>query len=58
MKIFRKKYESSNITFDYNFDYGIQIMSAVKNMEHFNYWIGAYLFYNSVQKEGVELYAT
>ena len=56
-EIFGKRHELSNITFDYNFDYGIQIMPVVKNMEHFNHWIGAYPFYNNVQKEGVELYA-
>ncbi len=56
-EIFRKRHELSDITFDYNFDYDIQIMPVVKNMEHFNHWIGAYPFYNNVQKEGVELYA-
>ena len=40
-EIFRKRHELSDITFDYNF----------------NHWIGAYPFYNNVQKEGVELYA-
>lgn len=52
-----KRHELSDTTFDYNFDYNIQIMPIVKNMEHFNRWLGAYPFYNNVQNEGVELYA-
>lgn len=56
-EIFGKGHELSDATFDYNFDHDIQIMPIVKNMEHFNRWIGAYPFYNNVQKEGVELYA-
>ena len=52
-----KRHELSDTTFDYNFDYNIQIMPIVKNMGHFNRWLGAYPFYNNVQNEGVELYA-
>ena len=52
-----KRHDLSDITFDYNFDNDIQIMPIVKNIEHFNYWLGAYPFYNNVKNEGVELYA-
>ena len=47
----------SDITFDYNFDYDLQIMPIAKNLGHFNKWIRAYPFYNNIKKEGVELYA-
>ena len=56
-KIAEKGKELSDITFEYNFDNDIQIMPLVKNTAHFNRWIGAYPFYNNVQREGVELYA-
>lgn len=56
-EIAEKRHELSDITFDYNFDNDIQIMPIVKNVEHFNRWLGAYPFYNNVQNEGVELYA-
>lgn len=47
----------SDLTFDYNFDYDLQIMPIIKNLDHFNRWLGAYPFYYNVKKEGVELYA-
>ena len=55
--IAEKRHVLSDITFDYNFDNDIQIMPIVKNIEHFNYWLSAYPFYNNVQNEEVELYA-
>lgn len=48
----------SNITSEYDFDYGLNIMPIVKNIDHFNKWLRAYPFYYNVKKEGVELYAT
>lgn len=56
-EISRKGKRLSDITFDYNFDYDLEIMPIVKNQDHFNKWIQAYPFYNQVKKEGVELYA-
>ena len=47
----------SEVTFDYDFDYGLTIMPIVKNIDHFNKWLRAYPFYFNVKKEGVELYA-
>lgn len=47
----------SDVTFDYDFDYGLTIMPIVKNIDHFNKWLRAYPFYFNVKKEGVELYA-
>lgn len=56
-EIKEKGYILSDITFDYNFDYDVEIMPIVKNLEHFNKWSRAYPFYNNVKNEGVELYA-
>lgn len=48
----------SKVTFEYDFDYDLNIMPIVKNIDHFNKWLRAYPFYYNVKKEGVELYAT
>ena len=52
-----KGHALSDITFNYSFDYNVQIMPIVKNIDHFNYWLGAYPFYHNIKKEGIELYA-
>lgn len=41
--------------FDLLMEYGIQISVIVKNEDHFNYWLGAVPFYDSVNREGVEI---
>lgn len=46
----------SDMTFEYNFHYGLEIMPIVRNQNHFYKWIRAYPLYNTIQKEGVELY--
>lgn len=53
-----KKYadQLSDMTFDMNLDNDVLIMPIVKNVDHFNYWLGAYPFYNNVDREGVSLY--
>lgn len=57
-QIKEKQNALSDLTFNYNFDNGIEIMPIVKNLEHFNKWLNAYPFYNNVRKEGLELYAS
>lgn len=47
----------SDVTFDYNFDNDVTIMPIVKNAAHFNQWLRAYPFYNTVRREGIDLYA-
>ncbi len=53
-----KKYRHmlSEITFDYNMRYDVDIKPLAKNKEHFERWIPAYPFYANVNKEGVKLY--
>lgn len=50
-----KRYEDKvyDITYDFNYKYGTDIMPIVQNMNHFNYWKGAYMFYKNVEEEGV-----
>lgn len=43
------------LAFDFEIKYGIDISVIVKNEEHFEYWLGALPFYDSVNKEGIVL---
>ena len=52
-----KGHALSDLTFDYNFEYDLEIMPIVKNQSHFEKWLRAYPFYNAIKREGVELYA-
>lgn len=45
-------------TYDFNMENGIEIMPAVKDVQHFQYWSKVHPFYRNIQKEGVELYAS
>lgn len=46
----------SELGFEYNVEHSVWIMPQVKNIEHFNYWKDAYMFYKNVATEGVILY--
>ncbi len=46
----------SEVGFDYNVDYDVWFMPAVRNIDHFKYWSEAYSFYSNIEKEGVTLY--
>lgn len=56
-EIERKGRALSDMTFEYNFAYNLEIMPIVKPQDHFKKWLRAYPFYNTIQKEGVKLYA-
>lgn len=56
IEIKEKGNELSEVTFDFSYDYNLQIMPIVKNQGHFNKWINAYPFYNNVRREGIALY--
>ena len=42
-----------DITYDFNWQYDVQIVPVVQNIQHFNYWKKVYLFYRNVEEEGV-----
>ena len=52
-----KGHSLSDLTFDYNYENGLEIMPIAKNVDHFNRWLRAYPFYYNVESEGVKLYA-
>ena len=45
-----------DLAFDFQMKYLVDISVIVKNEAHFRYWLGALLFYDNVEKEGVVLY--
>lgn len=56
IEIKEKGNELSDVTFDFNYAHDLLIMPIVTNQEHFNQWLRAYPFYNTVRREGVVLY--
>lgn len=53
-----KKYrhQLSDMTFDFNMDYDVDIKPIAKNEEHYRKWIDNYPFYSNVNRGGVRLY--
>lgn len=53
-----KKYRQqlSNMTFDFNMDYDVDIKPIAKSEEHYRKWVDNYPFYSNVNREGVRLY--
>mgnify|MGYP002529782648 CR=1 FL=1 len=52
-----KPYEDRiyDITYDFNCKYGMDIMPVILNIDHYNYWKKAYMFYKNVEEEGVAI---
>lgn len=48
--------ELSQLTYDINLDNDLLLMPIVKNIDHFQYWVEAYPFYNIIKNEGIPLY--
>jgi predicted nucleotidyltransferase len=50
-----KLYEDKiyDVTYDFNWENGTEIMPIVKNIQQFDYWKKSYLFYRNVETEGV-----
>lgn len=47
--------EIFDLTYDFNQQYHTDIMPIVQNIEHFNYWKNAYMFYRNINREGVDI---
>lgn len=46
----------SELTYDFNTTFEIDIKPIAKSKAEFNKWVNSYPFYSNIQKEGVELY--
>ena len=51
------RHQLTDITFEYNMDYDLEIKPVAKNIEHYYKWLNAYPFYANVNRDGVTLYA-
>ena len=56
MAIKSYRHQLSDMTYDFNLDYDLDIKPIAKSEEHFERWIENYPFYANIQKEGVALY--
>lgn len=47
----------SDMTYDFNMDYNLDIKPIAKSEKHFLKWVRNYPFYTNISREGVVLYA-
>ena len=56
MEIKNYRHQLSEMTYNFNMDYELDIKPIAKNEAHFSKWVLNYPFYANVSKEGVKLY--
>ena len=56
MEIKKYRHQLSELTYDFNTNYQIDIKPIAKNQDDFMKWADVYPFYANVKREGVELY--
>ena len=56
MLIKNYRHELSEITYEFNMDYSMDIKPIAKSKEHFEQWIDVYPFYKNIKRDGVYLY--
>ena len=56
MEIKKYRHQLSDMTFDFNMDYDVDIKPIAKSEEHYRKWVDNYPFYSNVNREGVRLY--
>lgn len=52
-QIRNEKNKLYDLAFDYEMDYGVDISVTVKNIMDYQYWLGAFPFYDNIEREGV-----
>ncbi|MCD8052832.1 MAG: nucleotidyltransferase domain-containing protein [Lachnospiraceae bacterium] len=50
------RHQLSDITFDFNMDYDMDIKPIAKSESHFMKWVQNYPFYANINREGIVLY--
>jgi predicted nucleotidyltransferase len=58
MEIKNYRHELSGMTYDFNWDHGLDIKPIAKSKDHFMKWMKNYPFYSNVDREGVKLFET
>lgn len=56
MEIKNYRHQLSDMTFDFNMDYGLDVKPIAKSEGHFMKWMENYPFYSNVRREGILLY--
>lgn len=56
MEIKKYRHQLSDMTYDFNMDYDLDIKPMAKSEEHFKKWLPVYPFYSNIEKEGIYLY--
>lgn len=56
MDIKKYRHQLSEITYDFNMKYDLDIKPIAKSENHFKKWMNVYPFYVNVKEEGVNLY--
>lgn len=56
LEIKEYRHQLSELTYDFNMNYELDIKPIAKNREEFGKWADVYPFYSNVRREGVELY--
>ena len=56
MEIKNYRHQLSDLTFDFNMDYDMDIKPIAKSEKHFVKWVQNYPFYANINREGVVLY--
>lgn len=57
LEIKEYRHQLSDMTYDFNMEYDLDIKPIAKSEEHFFKWVQNYPFYANISKEGVMLYA-
>ena len=55
-EIRKEKNKLYDLAFEYEMDYGVEISVIIKNIEDFQYWLGALPFYDNINREGIVLH--
>jgi len=50
------RHQLSDMTFDFNMEYDLDIKPIAKSEAHFYHWVKAYPFYSNVNSEGIRVY--
>lgn len=57
LEIKEYRHQLSDMTYDFNMEYDLDIKPIAKSEEHFLKWVWNYPFYANISREGVRLYA-
>lgn len=57
MDIKKYRHQLSDMTFDFNMDFDVEIKSIAKSEEYYRKWMASYPFYSNIANEGNVLWS-